>query len=438
MSSFALVSASLLLTTLGKFSSYKVVDPGPFDIATCSLNAPPLPDEVDEWVLKAVLLSSRPLLLECLTPGTSRRQPGLVSVQVSSSFDASGVTNEVRGEDLTESGTRCVQLAVDGWTQRLLAGKKPSSSNKVQTQIVIEHRLGDPNTQMGKADVNDVVGRVRLAMPNWCDCFAPLLDQPPPPDFMATIRVGQSAGGRIEVKPALFELETPENVAPPELVRCLKDKIMATSFFNSAIAFHVPLHIELLNSNVTTPLSNVPITLRAMQLLVETRTLEARLSALEGARAISASRYAERVEHYNRRASQTRDASSPAAVEETKQIAQELHSLSADCEVLSRLDAPLLTESKRLVDLLHDAEQEDPATASAADTDLPDAQRQLSELSARQAADQRFCSGLAQAAANPVSHTRIESHVDVVIDPALRREQLKREMLEEFKKDSRR
>jgi hypothetical protein len=83
-----------------------------FDVASCP-QAMTMPQGITPNVLVGALVTSRPAVMECLVPPTSRGPAKSTQVVLKLSVSDQGGKHTVSGENLTPEGQACIQKAVE-------------------------------------------------------------------------------------------------------------------------------------------------------------------------------------------------------------------------------------------------------------------------------------------------------------------------------------
>lgn len=163
--------------------NFKVSNLLPFDLALCSAPALELPKPVTKESVVGALLISRPAMLECLVDPESRGPAPESAATITTTVSPSGATYAVEGVNLTETGKACLQKAAG----RLELGSLPAGAAAFTVPFTVQHNAQSPAVRFGVNSASDVAGRVRLAMPKWCNCYAPFGTQNAPPTLSAKL-----------------------------------------------------------------------------------------------------------------------------------------------------------------------------------------------------------------------------------------------------------
>jgi hypothetical protein len=161
--------------------SFKVQNLIPFDIALCSAPTLEVPKPATKESLLGALLAGRPALLECLVDPASRG-PALESgATITATLASSGPSFAIDGTNLTEAGKACLQKAAG----RVELGALAEGATPVSTTFTVQHGPQSGAVRFGLNAASDIAGRVRLAMPKWCNCYSAFGSANAPPTLSA-------------------------------------------------------------------------------------------------------------------------------------------------------------------------------------------------------------------------------------------------------------
>jgi hypothetical protein len=215
----------------------------PFDVAACGsreLTLSPLTAEV----LTGAMLSMSPATQECFVDLSARDgQPFDLKAKVT--VAEAGVTVEVTGLGASPSGKACVE----GVFKKLPLQALPAGSKAVTAEIPVG--AGAQTVRVGDNAANDVAGKLRLAQPSMCECYAKLGAKPAP---MLKAEIEVSAAGAAKVNLGSSD----------ELTTCLTGKMQAIKFAEAATRLNWPLLLK--NSYATEVDASAPAALRFQQL----------------------------------------------------------------------------------------------------------------------------------------------------------------------------
>ena len=215
----------------------------PFDIAACGprpLTLTPMSAEV----LTGAMLSMTPATQECFVD-LQARDGQTFDLKAKAIVAESGVTFEVSGLGASASGKACVEAALKKLPLvALAAGSKP-----VSTEIPI--RGGPQTVKVGDNAANDIAGKLRLAQPSMCECYAKLAGKPVP---MLKAEIEVAAEGTAKVNLG----------AADELTACLTTRMQALPLGNVATRMTWPLLLKNTYSDQVD--ASAPAALRFQQL----------------------------------------------------------------------------------------------------------------------------------------------------------------------------
>ncbi len=215
----------------------------PFDVASCAtrtLTLAPLTPEV----LTGAMLSMTPAMQECFIDLQSRDgQP--FDLKAKLTVAESGVTVELNGLGASATGKACVEAAYKKLAlQALSAGSKA---------VVAEIPIG-ASAQMvrvGDNAANDIAGKLRLAQPSMCECYAKL-GQGPVPVLKADVEVAADGSAKVDLN------------SKDELATCLTAKMQAIKFATTQTKLSWPLLLK--NTYANELEASAPAALRFQQL----------------------------------------------------------------------------------------------------------------------------------------------------------------------------
>lgn len=175
----------------------------PFDVAACGPRALALAPLTAE-VLTGALLSMTPAAQECFIDPQSRDgQPVDLKVKVTV---GERVAVEVNGSGASAAGKACLEAAYQKLPlQPLAAGARPVSAE-------VPVGAGPQVVKLGDNAANDIAGRLRLAQPSLCECYAGLGTRAPP-SLKVSVETAKDAAAKLDFG------------ASDELTQCLGGKL---------------------------------------------------------------------------------------------------------------------------------------------------------------------------------------------------------------------
>lgn len=236
---------------------------GYFDVGTCNPKPPAVPERVTSEVLLGVMIAAEPQVMECLVDPKNRGPEADTKVTLDQSLTDTGVRTVVGGTNVTPEGQKCITDALDKWTSQLpslkaknaYSPKTAEGAKPVAGHFEVQHRVGvSPSVKLGNNWASDVVGQIRLAQPQWCDCFA-AWDNNAPHALKATVTFVKPKTGELQAPPTEVAFEPTGDAAADKVAGCMKDKLMAMKFpATSSDKFQLPVPFSFINSNSTQPL----------------------------------------------------------------------------------------------------------------------------------------------------------------------------------------
>ncbi|MGZ6079104.1 MAG: hypothetical protein ACXWK6_15030, partial [Myxococcaceae bacterium] len=148
----------------------------PFDLATCFPPKLDLGKTANEYTLQAAFRAARPAIGECLVDGKVQNPAAATKGKATIAMDASGTKVTVAAEGLKPAAVSCIENAV----RAQLAGvSRPAGAKPLTLDAPIEREPAQM-VRLGINESSDVVGTIRLMLPQWCSCFESLRTQAPP------------------------------------------------------------------------------------------------------------------------------------------------------------------------------------------------------------------------------------------------------------------
>lgn len=235
----------------------RVVNLVPFDIATCFPTKLNLGKTANEYTLQAAFRAARPAIGECLVDAKVQNPAVATKGKATITMDPSGTTVAVAADGLKPAAVGCIENAV----RTQVAGVTlPAGAKPITLDAPIEREPASM-VRMGINESSDVVGAIRLALPQWCSCFESLKTQAPPeltgpvvvvrPDIAQYAdRMKLADGGsssKDPVQPALTATEPSGATA----ASCVNGQIAKLQFKTSPEQLTVPMQILLVNSGAS-------------------------------------------------------------------------------------------------------------------------------------------------------------------------------------------
>lgn len=229
-----------------------------FDVAVCHPRTLELPQPPNQGILVGALVSTRSQVMECLVDPKDRGPAATTKVTIKTTVNDQAATHTITGENLTPDGQACVQNVVNKAVpvQPLAKGGTP-----VEAEASFIHELNNsPAVSFGVNEGSDFSGEVRLAQPQWCDCYAAFTTQAPPV-LTAKITLKKASPTAADVT-----FEPSGNTEGDQLAACLKQKIMTLPAKVSSDELSFPHRFVHFHAQATEPAANLPPELRFYQL----------------------------------------------------------------------------------------------------------------------------------------------------------------------------
>jgi hypothetical protein len=270
----------------------RITNQSPFDVAACQPKQLSLPQPANQGILVGAVLSTRAQVMECLVDPKTRGAEKTTRVVVKTSVTEQGGTHTVSGENLTPEGQACAQKVVD--TQVPLAAL-PKGAQPVESETTFVHEAGNsPTVTFGINEGSDFSGAVRLAQPQWCDCYTGFGNKAPPL-LKASIHLkkGQANAAAITFDP----VGTPEG---DQLAACLQAKMAALPVTLKSDELKFPHRFIHFHSQATEASADLPPDFRFFQLELVRGQRAADSAIAFGARANAAEAYDAIVQKYQK------------------------------------------------------------------------------------------------------------------------------------------
>lgn len=212
-----------------------------FDLANCSNQSLELPQPVNREILVGALISQRVHVFECLVDPKTRGPAAETTIAVDSTVTDAGATHKVSGTNLTADGQKCIE----GVLAKLKIAPLPKGAAPVTEKAEFKHNPSSPMVTIGINELSDVVAKIRLAQPNWCDCYAEWGTKSP--------RALQAKLKLNKAKPETNEIEVTAtgDAASDKVGACLKGKLAAETFAFESEQIEINYPFNFINSAST-------------------------------------------------------------------------------------------------------------------------------------------------------------------------------------------
>jgi hypothetical protein len=225
----------LALAQSGAAPKQRIASAGHFDLGICFPDPPAAPSVASPDSVSAQLIALRPQLLECLVPAKHRAAGAQTALNLSVTLSPKAPPALAIEGAVAPEGKVCLEKTVAA----AFASVPGVPAAGVVGQGRIDHAVGiSPGEQPGVSESSDLVASVRLALPTWCDCFAPWKSAQP-----ATVRATASvaAGKATAVKVT--------EGGPNEVSACLVKKLEAHPFAPAKTAYTLPFTFSFVHSS---------------------------------------------------------------------------------------------------------------------------------------------------------------------------------------------
>lgn len=243
-----------------KVTQVKVGNISPVDLAVCFPKAPALPEKINSVVLTGLLVSSRPLVMECLVDPKNRGSADDTNVTLESTLSGGKLTHKISGTNLTPAGEQCIGAAVD----RLVASapdwaaKAGAVQGSVTAKAPFQHSAASmPAVKMGTSEASDAAGTIRLAQSTFCDCYAGWKDSEPG-ELKASVKITKSAAPTVT-----FDAST--DATATQVAACLQPKVSALPLKTTSDEVTAPYTFFFANSSGTGMFTNAKPAMAFMQ-----------------------------------------------------------------------------------------------------------------------------------------------------------------------------
>ena len=384
----------------GPTERQKIVNLVPFDVANCFPSKLDVGKTANEYTLQAAFRGARPLIGECLADGRNQAPTGTKG-KATITMDGSGTSVTVVGDGLQPAASSCIEKAIRSQLEGVSA---PAGGKPITFDGPFERDPRDA-VHFGVNESSDVIGGIRLAFPQWCNCFDGIKGRVPP-ELGGSIdvvradiaqyadRFKEADGGVRSTKPVVSALTSPDPAAT-QTVACLNDRINAMTFKTTIDRLNVPAQFLLVNSGGAEAFSPTatPV-LQFVQLDAVRERRESEAFAALARRQQTANAYDKQVEAYQA-AANSKDAkkrkAAGAMVKELKGGCAAL--VKSDDEYTRALESELGVE-QQAVTLAQGLKATDPQWADAEKASagaVTDTQKQIDAAKQLRAANDKAC-----------------------------------------------
>lgn len=277
-------------------TTLKVGNISPIDLAVCYPKTPALPDKINKSVLTGLLISSTPLVMECLVEPKNRGAAEATQFTIESTLSGGKLTHKIEGTNLTPDGEKCIGAAVDrfvasasDWTAKATATTTPVTAKSFPFQ----HNAATMSAvKMGMSEASDVAGTIRMAQPSFCDCYGGWKDSEASV-LKASVKLKKGAAPAVTFEPSTDATAT-------QVAACLGPKVSALPLKSTSDELTSPYTFAFANSTGTGMYANAtPPMAFAQYDAVRTQYFGASLVA-DGGRLVAAEAYDVLVQKYKK------------------------------------------------------------------------------------------------------------------------------------------
>lgn len=277
-------------------TSLKVGNISAVDLAVCFPKTPALPAKINKSVLTGLLITSTPLVMECLVDPKNRGPAEATEFTIESTLSGGKLTHKVTGTNLTPDGEKCIGGAVDryvasasNWTDVANA----TTAAVTAKSFPFQHNAATMSAvKMGMNEASDATGTIRMAQAGFCDCYAGWKESEPAV-MQANVKLKKGAAPAVT-----FDAST--DATATQVAACLQPKIAALPLKTTSDEATVPYTFAFANSMGTGMFANAKPNMAFTQYdAVRTQYFGASLVA-DGARIVAAEAYEALVQQYKK------------------------------------------------------------------------------------------------------------------------------------------
>jgi hypothetical protein len=370
----------------------QIRDHGYFDVGTFFPTPPAVTGRVGNEALLGVMLSARPVVMECLVDPKNRGADKSTRVVLDSTLGDAGVDHQVSGQNLTPTGIACITAALRAFTQASpgLTSKNAASAGggagAVKGHLELEHVVGaSPAVVLGTNDASDIAAAVRLGLSGWSDCFADWKASAPR-TLKATLTANRPKVAAPTVTLSAVTFDPPADPIAAKVAACLEGKIKALPVkAPSSDSVTLPYTFRFVHSGIFEPLPDAAPQLQFVEIDLQRSRRAAEAAIALGSQGQAAVVYDDAVKRFKAKAKPE------VSIADLKEKCAAL--LAADDKLIGAADAMVATE-----DGAHrftvDQKAKDPSWGEAetiAAKNLADAQKDAAKDKAVRKTDEAAC-----------------------------------------------
>lgn len=311
-----------------------------FDLANCFPRAPDFPPgNPTESVLYAYIVSGRAQAMECLVHPNNRGPADATNFTVKATVAEGGTPEFVAtGDNLTEAGAACIAEAFKKLPKFPNVGK---GTGTLTSEAQFKHTVQDnPAVRLNVSEGEDVLARLRLEQPKWCDCYAEYKDKAPP-ELTAAIAIYLEAPK--DPADPTRTLPNPDitfaNVTPEaqSIASCLEKKMEAVPQTITSNELKIPAYrVTLIHSGADDVNPSTPPDVQWVQYESIRARGAADIAVAEGIAKVANERFNAGVANYQKLGAQEKTTKDPSAL--AIKMDKQLKQLGSLCNTMLRAD----------------------------------------------------------------------------------------------------
>lgn len=311
-----------------------------FDLANCFPRTPDFPPgNPTESVLYAYIVSGRAQAMECLVHPANRGPAEVTSFTVKATVAEGGAPEFLaQGDNLTAAGAACISEAFKSLPKFPAVGRGVGT---LTSEAQFKHSVQDnPAVRLNVSEGEDVLAKLRLEQPRWCECYESFRDKAPP-ELTAAIAVYLEAPK--DPADPTRTLPNPDitfATVPPEaatMAACLEKKMEAVPQVITSNELKIPAYrVTLIHSGADDVNPTTPPDVQWVQFESIRARGAAEIAVAEGIAKVASDRFNAGVAQYQRLAAQEKTHKDPSAL--AIQMEKQLKQLGGTCNTMLRAD----------------------------------------------------------------------------------------------------
>jgi hypothetical protein len=253
--------------------------------------------------LLGVLLSARPVVMECLVDPKNRGPAKTTHVVLDAALTDNGIEPKATGTNLTPAGTACIEAALRTWTQAVPGLNGKNAAGPLKGHLELEHLVGaNPSVEMGVNDASDVAGAIRLALPGWGDCFGEWKSAPPH-SLRVTVSAQRPKVATPTVALGTVVFDPTTDPVAGKVAACLEGKLKVLQVkAPAAESIALPYTFRLVHSGIGDPLPGAAPDLQFVELDLQRGRRAAESVIAAGERGVQLAAYDDVVKRFKAKA----------------------------------------------------------------------------------------------------------------------------------------